>query len=683
MSVKAPRPTNRQPLITNPLPNSQFTFKDLKNLNDPQISYLSPLSVISLIDLNAFYAQVETVRLGLSDEDPVVCQQWQSIIAVSYAARKYGISRLDTVSSALAKCPNLICAHAGAYKKGNSHWAYYEENPSPVDHKVSLDTYRRESRKILRIIQQHFDLVDKASVDESYVDLGRSIFEIMLEKFPILNEYNNDDRIDSIMPRIPDILPIELQWEGYIAESESEMSNVNPDDSKSKPSKPIIQDWDDITLLIGSQLLLTLRQSIFKELGYTTSAGLARNKLVAKLAGGFKKPDDQTIIRNCSINRFLNNFELTDITGLGGKLGDSLINKFEVPPERNSIAYIRENYDLTAIKQEMKDDLDLANKLYKIVRGLYPSELSYKVDVKSMTSTKNFRDNSPWSMNDAYEWLVVYAGDLTNRIQDLDNESIELSNTRLSKRDKGVLKRPKTITIGVRSTAFVRQTRQMPLQFHKDLNKMRETIQESAFQLLREYMENNTNLLKLNPNYKSIKDLYNDDPKKCKIMKMQNMSLTVSNFIALNDNSLIETFTKKSSTTKNNQNGNSELIEINNQMRKRKLDKETTIIPEKKPKTLTDKDKQTISSLFEDYEKGNNNNQPQSSTLKIKHSLKKSPPSSSLDFFRTLTKKKPTSLLDELIKTKKCPKCNDLQITDPIEHNDYHIAIDLSSKWNN
>ncbi|KAI5964773.1 eso1 [Candida pseudojiufengensis] len=705
MSVKAPRPIDRPQITTTPLPKSQFTFKNLLDINNPQLSYLSPLSVISLVDLNAFYAQVETVRLGLTDKDPVVCQQWQSLIAVSYAARKYGISRLDTVHSALAKCPDLICAHAGVYKKGDSHWAYVEGWPSPVDHKVSLDTYRRESRKILRIIQQYFDLVDKASVDESYIDLGRSIYEILMDKFPQLNVKLSKEEQDQPLPNIPKILPIDLQWEGYIYESQAEMPNTeDPNDINKKPLPPAIQDWDDITLLIGSQLLFKLRQTIYENLGYTTSAGLARNKLVAKLSGGFKKPDDQTIIRNCAINRFLSNFELNDITGLGGKLGESLVKRFDVPPDQNSIAYIRENYDLKATKAQLKDDLELANKLYNIVRGLHPSELSYKVEVKSMTSTKNFRDNSPWTLEDAYGWLIVYAGDLTNRIMDLDNESMELSQTKFSTRDKGILKRPKTVTIGIRSMAFVRQTRQMPLPFHKDLNKMRQSIQDCAYQLIREYMENNTNLLKLNPNYKSVRDLYNDHPKNCRIMKMQNMSLTVSNFVALNDNSLIETFTKS-----NNKDDNDELIKINNQMKnKRKMENDSIVVPPKK--TLTDKDKQAITNLFKEYEKGNTktNNKPNninksnghqsngqqskitshpstsaSTSSKIKHSLKKSSPSSAIDIFKTLSKPKTIDLLDELKRTNKCPKCNYITINDPIEHNDYHIAIDLSSKWNN
>ena len=64
------------------------------------------------------FAQVEQIRLNLTDQDPVVCAQWNSVIAVSYASRKFGITRMDTIASCKSKCPNVIIAHAAVYKKG-------------------------------------------------------------------------------------------------------------------------------------------------------------------------------------------------------------------------------------------------------------------------------------------------------------------------------------------------------------------------------------------------------------------------------------------------------------------------------------------------------------------------------------------------------------------------------------
>jgi DNA polymerase eta len=48
----------------------------------------------------------EQIRLGLSADVPLVSQQWNAIIAVNYAARKSGITRLHhNVFDAKLLCP--------------------------------------------------------------------------------------------------------------------------------------------------------------------------------------------------------------------------------------------------------------------------------------------------------------------------------------------------------------------------------------------------------------------------------------------------------------------------------------------------------------------------------------------------------------------------------------------------
>ena len=42
--------------------------------------------------------EFEQVRLGLPDDLPLICAQWQSIIAVNYPARKFGIKRCAACS---------------------------------------------------------------------------------------------------------------------------------------------------------------------------------------------------------------------------------------------------------------------------------------------------------------------------------------------------------------------------------------------------------------------------------------------------------------------------------------------------------------------------------------------------------------------------------------------------------
>jgi len=53
---------------------SQFTYRHLALLASSATS--CPLRVIAHIDLDAFYAQCEVVRLGLAEDQPLAVQQW-------------------------------------------------------------------------------------------------------------------------------------------------------------------------------------------------------------------------------------------------------------------------------------------------------------------------------------------------------------------------------------------------------------------------------------------------------------------------------------------------------------------------------------------------------------------------------------------------------------------------------
>ena len=85
---------------------------------DPKITYRhvqssslgvrDPLRVVALCDSDAFYAACEVIRLGIDRERPLVVLQWDSLIAVNYPARKYGISRMAKLQDAKKRCPGMF-----------------------------------------------------------------------------------------------------------------------------------------------------------------------------------------------------------------------------------------------------------------------------------------------------------------------------------------------------------------------------------------------------------------------------------------------------------------------------------------------------------------------------------------------------------------------------------------------
>lgn len=94
-------PTNqwkgKEPALADP------EFEDLapvityRHLHSNAMGTADPLRVIALCDMDAFYASCEQVRLDLDPDKPLVVLQWDSIIAVSYAARKFGITRMAKI----------------------------------------------------------------------------------------------------------------------------------------------------------------------------------------------------------------------------------------------------------------------------------------------------------------------------------------------------------------------------------------------------------------------------------------------------------------------------------------------------------------------------------------------------------------------------------------------------------
>lgn len=114
--------------------NSTITYRHIQSQN---LGVKDPLRVVALCDSDAFYAACEMNRLGVSPDEPLVVLQWESLIAVNYAARKFGISRMDKKKDALKRCPHLKVVHVATYKEGEAEPGYWD-NVDTNTHKVSL-----------------------------------------------------------------------------------------------------------------------------------------------------------------------------------------------------------------------------------------------------------------------------------------------------------------------------------------------------------------------------------------------------------------------------------------------------------------------------------------------------------------------------------------------------------------
>lgn len=67
-----------------------------------------------------------------------------------------------------------------------------------------------------------------------------------------------------------------------------------------------------------------IKDVIRKNVGLTCSIGISSNKLVAKIASDFKKPDGLTIVKPEEVRQFLDPLKVTDLIGVGKKTGERL-----------------------------------------------------------------------------------------------------------------------------------------------------------------------------------------------------------------------------------------------------------------------------------------------------------------------------------------------------------------------
>ena len=380
------------------------------------------------------------VRLGVAEDQPLAVQQWSGLIAVNYPARKFGVSRFLDLSEAKKLCPQLICQHVATWKEGEEKWAYREQSTKQVhSEKVSLDPYRLQSRRILATIKDVLpgppvQRVEKASIDEVFLDLSAQIHGILVERYP---ELAGPPPYDDPTENLPLPPTTALDWQADAL--------VDLDSFETEDDDP---DWDDIVMLIGSEIVRDLRKAIRDRLNYTCSAGIARNKMMAKLGSGHKKPNSQTIVRNRAVQHFLSGFKFTKIRNLGGKLGDQVVSTFGTE-ELTELLEI----PIEQLKSKLGDDT--GTWLFGVIRGEDHSEVNSRTQIKSMLSAKSFKPSIN-TFDQAVKWLRIFVADIYARLV----EEGVVENKR----------RPKTMNLHHRQGGQTR-SRQLPIPSGKKIDE--------------------------------------------------------------------------------------------------------------------------------------------------------------------------------------------------------------------
>ena len=306
--------------------------------------------VIVHLDADCFYAAVERVRLNIPNNVPLAVQQWTSLIAVDYNCRALGIKRGMLAEEAKKIDPRVRCVHVRLLGEKDeeedeedddelSHHEKKEKKDSKIiknnnnnnnekkninnDHndnirdrtkqKVSLSRYRSASFKVMNIFQRFIkdgDILLRASIDEAYMDLTSTCTKMMQE-----NNNNSTTEIDMESNIYKTMNNKNNKMMQIINEARSISCVVGSVDLESP---------HDNLLIHAAIIVKEIRDAVQNELGYSISAGIASNKLLAKIGSSKNKPKKQTIIPHRHSPSVLANLPVKGVPGLGGKLGNSV-----------------------------------------------------------------------------------------------------------------------------------------------------------------------------------------------------------------------------------------------------------------------------------------------------------------------------------------------------------------------
>jgi DNA polymerase IV len=220
--------------------------------------------VIFHIDMDAFYASVEQRDNPTLRGKPVIVgsppTQRGVVCAASYEARKFGVRSAMPSATAGRLCPNGVFV------------------------RPQMEKYKAESARIMEILARTGATIEPMSIDEAYLDLT------------------------AIVGQASSLPPLSENGVSAFAETTG--------DREAGKMPALLSAADDL-LHASLPLAREIKRDILTERQLTATVGIASNKLLAKLASDFKKPDGLTIIPERDKIQFLRPLPVRALHGVG------------------------------------------------------------------------------------------------------------------------------------------------------------------------------------------------------------------------------------------------------------------------------------------------------------------------------------------------------------------------------
>ncbi|XP_031625500.1 DNA polymerase eta [Contarinia nasturtii] len=363
--------------------------------------------LIALIDMDCFYCQVEEQLNPELKGKPIAVVQYNAwrgggIIAVNYPARAKGVTRHMRGDEAKEQCEDIELVKVPNIRE-----------------KADLSKYRNAGKQVATVLQTYTPLLTRASVDEAYLDLTEQVQKRLVDmnkgKFSLQpNALKNTYVVgyDSIAEYVQDISE---RISTKADEDNEELAHVPEEDRKAYRKS-------DIKLLIASSIVSEIRAAVKEQTGYECSAGIAHNKILAKLVCGMNKPNKQTILPLKHIPFLFKDLPVRKVQGLGGKFGERICEDLGIQHMGDLVRFS---------KEELQRRYDERNGqwLYNISRGIDLEAVTPRLVSKSIGCCKKFPGrNAITAITTLQHWLHELAKEITERL-----EQDEIENNRRPK----------------------------------------------------------------------------------------------------------------------------------------------------------------------------------------------------------------------------------------------------------
>ncbi|XP_030051721.1 DNA polymerase eta isoform X2 [Microcaecilia unicolor] len=261
--------------------------------------------------------------------------------------------------------------------------------------------YREASVEVIEVMSR-FAMIERASIDEAYVDLTSAIQDRL--------------RKEKASPFSADLLPSTYiqgfpcsAWKGVEQSSKEELRQHGL--HQWLTSLPLEDtSCPDLHLAVGAVIVEEMRAAIEAETSFQCSAGIAHNKMLAKLACGLNKPNRQTVIPQGSVPELFSQLPISKIRHLGGKLGASVSQNL-------GVEYVGQltQFSNSQLQNHFGEKTGLW--LYDLCRGTDYDPVKPRQLIKSIGCSKNFPGKTALATREQVQyWLLQLALELQERL---------------------------------------------------------------------------------------------------------------------------------------------------------------------------------------------------------------------------------------------------------------------------